>query len=202
MDTYSFIDALKNRALRGMPVSRDEVLRLLALAPDSEEAAYLGRAARDIAHIVVGNEGRVWSAIGIDCRPCSMNCGFCAFGEKWGLITEPHEWSDEAIIKAARAFVDEGASWVTLRTTEFYGLNRLCALAKKVREAVPGNYGLVVNTGEFGPLEARAMIASGIDAVYNSLRLGEGQTTCFRPEERKATLAAVRDCLLRRPAPS
>ena len=48
MDTYSFIDALKNRALRGMPVSRDEVLRLLALAPDSEEAAYLGRAARDI----------------------------------------------------------------------------------------------------------------------------------------------------------
>ena len=193
MNTYSFIDALKNRALRGMPVSRDEVLRLLALAPDSEEAAYLGRAARDIAHIVVGNEGRVWSAIGIDCRPCSMNCGFCAFGEKWGLITEPHEWSDEAIIKAARAFVDEGASWVTLRTTEFYGLNRLCALAKKVREAVPGNYGLVVNTGEFGPLEARAMIASGIDVVYHSLRLGEGRTTCFRPEERKATLAAVRD---------
>ena len=64
---------------------------------------------------------------------------------------------------------------------------------EKVREAVPGNYGLVVNTGEFGPLEARAMIASGIDVVYHSLRLGEGQTTCFRPEERKATLAAVRD---------
>ena len=73
--------------------------------------------------------------------------------------------------------MDEGASWVTLRTTEFYGLNRLCALAKKVREAVPGNYGLVVNTGEFGPLEARAMIASGIDVVYHSLRLGEGRTT-------------------------
>ncbi|MFQ9868548.1 MAG: hypothetical protein ACLRWP_17535 [Bilophila wadsworthia] len=49
-------------------------------------------------------------AIGIDCRPCSMNCGFCAFGEKWGLITEPHEWSDEAIIKAARAF-----SWMRAR---------------------------------------------------------------------------------------
>ena len=37
------------------------------------------------------------------------------------------------------------------------------------------------------------MIVSGIDVVYHSLRLGEGQTTCFRPEERKATLAAVRD---------
>ena len=122
-----------------------------------------------------------------------MNCGFCAFGEKWGLIAEPHEWDDEAVIKAARAFVDEGASWVTLRTTEFYGLNRLCALAKKVRGAVPGDYGLVVNTGEFGPVEAQAMPASGIDVVYHSLRLGEGRATCFRPEDRKATLAAVRD---------
>lgn len=90
-----------------------------------------------------------------------MNCGFCAFGEKWGLIAESHEWSDEAIIKAARAFVDEGASWVTLRTTEFTGLTACARWRKRMREAVPGNYGLVVNTGEFGPLEARAMIASG-----------------------------------------
>ena len=117
-----------------------------------------------------------------------------SFGEKWGLIAEPHEWSDGNIIKAARAFVDEGASWVTLRTTEFYGLDRLCTLAKK-RCARPflGAHGLVVNTGEFGPLEPRAMIASGIDVVYHSLRHGEGRTTCFRPEERKATLSAVRD---------
>ena len=55
MNTYSFIDALKNRALRGMPVSRDEVLRLLALAPDSEEAAYLGGARPGISRIL-------WSA--------------------------------------------------------------------------------------------------------------------------------------------
>ena len=109
MDTYSFIDALKNRALRGMPVSRDEVLRLLALAPDSEEAAYLGRAARDIAHIVVGNEGRVWSAIGIDCRPCSMNCGFCAFGEKWGLIRNR---MNGAMKRSSRR---RGLSWMRAR---------------------------------------------------------------------------------------
>ena len=95
---------------------------------------------------------------------------------------------DEAVIKAAQAFVDEGASWVTLRTTEFYGLNRLCALAKKVRGAVPGDYGLVVNTGEFGPAEARAMPASGIDVVYHSLRLWGRSGDMLPPEDRKATL--------------
>ena len=197
MDIHTFIEELKARALRGAPVSREDILRLLAIPPDSEEAAFLGRAARDLARVVAGNEGRVWSAIGIDCRPCSMNCEFCAFGEEWGLITEPHEWSDAEIIDAARDFVGAGASWVTLRTTEFYGLDRLCALAKRVRAAVPGDYGLVVNTGEFGPSEAREMLASGITVVYHSLRLGEGCATCFRPEDRKATLASVRDSDLR-----
>lgn len=197
MDVFAYLDDLKGRALRGEPARREDVLRLLAFAPDSEETACLGRAARDVARIVAGNEGRVWTAIGIDSRPCAMNCGFCAFGEKWGLVTKPQEWSDEAIILAARAFVDEGAAWVTLRTTEFYGLERLCALARKLRRAVAGDYGLVVNTGEFGPLEARTMSASGINVVYHSLRLGEGQTTCFQPEERLATLAAVRDSALK-----
>lgn len=193
---YTFIDDLKRRALCGAPASREDALNLLAFRPDSEEAAYLGRTARELARTVAGNEGRIWSAIGVDCRPCSMNCEFCSFGEQWGLIRTPHEWSDAAIIAAARKFVADGASWVTLRTTEFYGLDRLCTLAKKVRGAVAGDYGLVVNTGEFGPSEAQAMAAVGINVVYHSLRLGEGQTTSFRPEDRRATLAAVRDSKL------
>ena len=118
-DIHTFIKELRVRALSGAPVSREDILRLLAIPPDSEEAAFLGRTARELARIVAGNEGRVWSAIGIDCRPCPMNCEFCAFGEKWGLIAEPHEWSDAEIVDAALAFVGAGASWVTLRTTEF-----------------------------------------------------------------------------------
>ncbi len=197
MDDRAFVDVLKERALRGAPVSREEVLRLLAFDPESEAAACLGEAAREVARLVAGNEGRVWSAVGIDCRPCPMNCAFCSFGEKWGLVGEPREWSDEAVIAAAEAFVAAGAEWVTLRTTEFYGVERLCALARKVREAVPGEYGLVVNTGEFGARESEMMLAAGINIVYHSLRLGEGKTTCFRPEERLDTLHAVRDSALK-----
>ena len=197
MNDQLFVHTLKEQVLRGLSVSREDVLRLLAFEPESEAAACLGRTAREVARLVADNEGRVWTAIGIDCRPCPMNCGFCSFGEKWGLIDEPREWSDEAVIKAAAAFVADGAEWVTLRTTEFYGVERLCALARKVREAVPGEYGLVVNTGEFGPYEAGMMRAAGINIVYHSLRLGEGKTTCFRPEERLGTLHAVRDSELK-----
>lgn len=49
-----------------------------------------------------------------------MNCEFCSFGEKWGLIKDESEWPDEDVVKTARLSVSGGVSWFTLRTTEFY----------------------------------------------------------------------------------
>ncbi|MEG6502896.1 helix-turn-helix transcriptional regulator, partial [Desulfovibrio sp. 1214_IL3152] len=180
-------------AMRGVLASREDIIRLLDVSPSSAEAAFLGRRAREMAHAVAGNKGRVWSAIGVDCRPCPMNCGFCAFGEKWGLVSHPYEWPCGQIIDAARKSVEQGASWVTLRTTEFYSLPKLLGLVRALRAEVSGSYAVVVNTGEFGPEQASAMRAAGVGVVYHSLRLGEGSTTCFKVEERLATLAAVRD---------
>ena len=180
-------------AMRGVLPSCQDVVRLLDVSPSSTEAAFLGRRAREMAHAVAGNRGRVWSAVGVDCRPCPMNCGFCAFGEKWGLVSRPYEWPCGQIVAAAQKFVEQGASWVTLRTTEFYSLPRLLDLVRALRAEVSGSYAVVVNTGEFGPEQASAMRTAGVGVVYHSLRLGEGRTTCFKVEERLATLAAVRD---------
>ncbi len=180
-------------SLRGLLPSSEDIIHLLSVSPSSAEAAFLGRRARDMAHAVADNKGRVWSAVGVDCQPCRMNCEFCAFGEKWGLVARPYEWPCAQIIHAARKFVAQGASWVTLRTTEFYSLPKLLELVRELRREVSGSYGVVVNTGEFGPEQARAMQAAGLGVVYHSLRLGEGKTTCFKVEERLATLAAVRD---------
>ncbi len=186
-------DNIAHRALRGTHPTKEELVALFAVSPHSPEAAWLGHTARKMASHVAGNVGRVWSAIGVDCRPCSMNCQFCSFGEQWGIITTPYEWSSERIVSTARRFVAQGARWVTLRTTEFYSLDSLLALVRQLRHDVPGTYDVVVNTGEFGPEETAAMKAAGVTTVYHSLRLGEGTTTCFRVEERLATLAAVRD---------
>ena len=65
-----------------------------------------------------------------------------------GLIKDESEWPDEDVVKTARLSVSGGVSWFTLRTTEFYSVERLMALARKVRAEVPGDYALVVNTGE------------------------------------------------------
>lgn len=191
MDIRPYIDQLEAEALRGRQGTREDVLRLLALTPDSDDVRYLGVAARRVATVAAHNTGRVWSAIGLDSRPCPKNCTFCAFGAKWGLVREEKELSTAEAIAMTRRLVEAGAAWVTLRTTEYYGFDRLCRLARQIRDAVPGGYGLVVNTGQMGDEEVAAMQAAGIGVVYHSLRLGEGKCTCFSPQERLDTLRAV-----------
>lgn len=191
MEIRPFIDHLEAKVLRGAQGSREDVLRLLALTPDSDDVQYLGQAARRVAAVAAHNTGRVWSAIGLDCRPCPKNCTFCSFGAKWGLVREEKELSAGEVIAIARRLVREGAAWVTLRTTEYYGFDRVCKMARQIRDAVPGDYGLVVNTGQMGEEEVAAMQAAGIGVVYHSLRLGEGKCTCFSPQERLVTLRAV-----------
>lgn len=183
---------LAAKSLAGERLSKEEVLGLLALPPESPEAELLGQTARRMAAEAAGNRGRVWSAIGVDSRPCPMNCGFCSFGEKWGLLTGEHELSDERILEIARVFVAEGAAWLTLRTTEFFSRERLLALVRLVRAEIPGPYEIVVNTGDLGPGDAKALLAAGVSVIYHALRLGEGCCTGFTPEERQATLASVR----------
>ncbi|SHI93244.1 biotin synthase [Dethiosulfatibacter aminovorans DSM 17477] len=187
------IDMVYNMAIEGKEIEDGVLVEMLEIDPGSDDAQYLGKKARQLADRVVGNKGKIWASIGIDYQTCPMNCDFCSFGEEWNLFQGRHEWTDEEVIGQVKKYVNEGASWITLRTTQYYGIDRLNALAKKVRKEVPGDYGLVANTGEFGRLKAKEMIDAGIDTVYHTLRLGEGSSTKFNPEDRIDTLKAVED---------
>lgn len=50
----------------------------------------------------------------------------------------------------------------------------------------------MVNTGELEAADARALAAAGVNAVYHTLRLGEGETTGFKTATRLDTLGTVR----------
>jgi biotin synthase len=187
------IDLAYNLALEGKRIDDSILIELLELDSASKEASYLGEKARELAGKVVDNKGKIWASIGIDYQTCPMNCDFCSFGEEWNIFEGRHEWTDEEVVEQVEKYVSEGASWITLRTTQYYGIDRLNILAEKVRKEVPGDYGLVANTGEFGKLKAKEMKEAGIDTVYHTLRLGEGKDTKFNIEDRLATLSSVSD---------
>lgn len=185
------ISYARENALQGRLLDRDKIIALLEIDPDSSLADTLGKAAREVAAEITGNFGRVWASIGVDYAPCPVNCHFCSFGEQWGVIQEEYRWSATEIVDLAKKFLYGGAKWITLRTTEYYSLSELTALAKQIRKTIPGDYGIVANTGELTDQTATLLRNSGISIIYHSLRLREGIDTGLAVKSRLETLAAV-----------
>lgn len=194
--TKRIIDDARDTVLDGGMINESTILKLLEIDPHSEECEYLGQASREIMKKFFGGRARIGSSIGVDIRPCSMNCRFCALGKKWGLIQGEHELPDEVIIDLVREVISKGYFQVTLRTTEFYPVQKLCALGRKVREAVPGDYFLVANTGELTPNDANELVRAGFTGSYHTVRLREGIDTPFDPEERIKSIKSVNSSLL------
>ncbi|MFA6680093.1 MAG: hypothetical protein WCR96_06360, partial [Candidatus Methanomethylophilaceae archaeon] len=160
-ETKKIIDKTKETCLDGQFVERRTLLRLLSLDPESDECEYLGRSAREVSNILTENIATIGSSIGIDLCPCSMSCNFCALGKKWGLIDDEYVLSDEIIISLIRDVHGRGYNKFTLRTTEFYDLDKLCDLGRKIRTEISGNYILTVNTGELTLSMAKDLYSAG-----------------------------------------
>lgn len=183
-----FIDECKAKCLAGEALSRAEIISLLSVEIGSADDEYLRSAAREAAEKIAGGRGYIWCAVGMDYAPCSMNCKFCSFGEKWGIVREPRHVGQEEILSHVRQYAENGAAYVILRTTEFYDLDRLLGFIPEIRAKIPGGYAIVLNTGELDAAAASKAKAAGVYGVYHALRLREGTDTPFNPAERVATM--------------
>lgn len=186
-----FIDECKAKCLAGEALSRAEIISLLSVEIGSADDEYLRSAAREAAEKIAGGRGYIWCAVGMDYAPCSMNCKFCSFGEKWGIVREPRHVGQEEILSHVRQYAENGAAYVILRTTEFYDLDRLLGFIPEIRAKIPGGYAIVLNTGELDAAAAAKAKAAGVYGVYHALRLREGMDTPFNPAERIATMKNV-----------
>lgn len=177
-------------------LDKEQLVQLLSIEPGSEEYRLLGRAARTLAREITGDKAYLWGAIGVDFAPCSMNCDFCSLGEAWGITKEVREYDEEETIRQVREYAEQGVYWIVLRTTEFYSKDQLAEMIVNIRKAVPGDYQLGLNIGEFDLETANRLADCGVNFIYHSLRLGEGKDTRFEPQVRLNTLQAVKDSSL------
>ncbi|MEI7831755.1 MAG: radical SAM protein [bacterium] len=179
------------RAEAGELLTEDDALWLMR-TDDEQAVARLFAIADARTRSITGGKGLVWGAIGVDAKPCSRGCAFCSLGH-WQPGAEPYELDDEEVCARARALVQAGVDWVTLRTTQDYGLERLIEVGAKVRALLPEHVGLVANTGEMDANTATRLSDAGFTMSYHVLRLREGIDTGLDPAERLKTLAVVRD---------
>jgi len=192
-DVKILVDRVKDMSMNDIEIDRNTLLALLELVPGSKECDYLGAAAREVAKKKGKNKGGVSSSVGLDLAPCPVSCKFCSLGAKWGLIDKEYVLPEGRVIKIIRTKFEEGFKQFIIRTTEFYDLNKLGELAKRIRKEVPGEYVLTVNTGELTLDEAKMLKESGFNGAYHALRLREGIDTPITPETRIATIKAIKE---------
>lgn len=191
------VDQVLYEARKGATQDYETIVRLLSIDPVSEEGEYLQEQARLFGMEVSDGVAGIAGAIGVDLAPCKMNCGFCSFGEDWGLVTEPRTLSIDEVLELARDYVENGVTKVTLRTTEFFPISTLCSWIKRIRREIPGNYELNLNVGELTPQAAQACYQAGASSAYHVCRMGEGVDTPFDPEVRKRSIRVIAESPLK-----
>lgn len=192
MKALELIEKAKDSALKGRVLDRESIISLLQIDPESEECQLLGDAARSVATEICSDRAYLWAAIGVDFKPCPMNCDYCSLGEKWGIVKEERVLEEREVIELVSQFIKQGVRWIVLRSTQFYSLDKLLELSALIRKEVQGDYELGLNVGEFDERIALRMTDAGLGFVYHTLRLREGVNTRFDPDERLATLEAVK----------
>ena len=191
------IDACREKALRCEDLTREELIALISIDPDSEDCDYLGETAMDVKRRFSGNVARLGTSIGLDLRPCKMSCDFCSLGEKVGLITQEYEISDDTAVQLITDLRKRGFYQFTLRTTEFYPIERLANLARRIRSELGWEFALSGNTGELTPKKAKMLKDAGINAVYHAVRLREGIDTPLSIKTRSETIRNAKAAGLR-----
>lgn len=186
------IQIAKEKALKGITLTKDEIIELLSIKLGSDEDKELRKTAREVAKIKTNNTAYIWSAIGADFATCPMNCKFCSFGEEWGIIKKTVHYSTKKIIEKARYFIENGARFIVLRTTEFYSIPKLLVIVKRIKKEIPGDYDIILNTGEFDMTTSNLMYESGVSGVYHACRIREGIDTPFEIDVRRNTMNNVK----------
>lgn len=188
----NIIEKAKEKALNGEVLSRKEIIELLSIELGSEEDKELRRVAREVSQIKTNNTAYIWSAIGADFISCPMNCKFCSFGEEWGIIKDKVRYSAKQIIEKAKYFIENGARFIVLRTTEFYSVPKLLEIVKKMKKEIPGDYEVILNTGELDMTISNLIYEEGISGIYHACRIREGIDTPFEVSVRKNTMNNVK----------
>ena len=196
MNKIELIQYAKEQCLAGTVLSREEVAALLDIPVGSQEDLFMRETADQVAKIITGGEGCIWCAVGMDYTCCGMNCRFCSFGEKWGVIQESRHVTEEEIMDSARRYAEGGADYIILRTTEFFDFDRLIEYVPEMRKKIPGDYKVVLNTCEIDAKMAEKAAKAGVYGAYHALRLREGTDTPFDPEHRKAAMQVITDSQL------
>jgi len=174
-------------------LSEAEIVDLLRIDTYSNEFYELLAVSNSRSRKNFGDKGYVFTQIGINAEPCSINCKFCSMGAShYALDSTWRKTADdirEQLIILQKSYFDD----FFLMTTADYSLEEFISIGEKVKPFLRKDQKLVANIGDFDLDVARKLKEAGFTGAYHINRLREGTDTMADPVERGKTLRAIKE---------
>lgn len=169
----------------------EEILGLLNLENHSRDYYRLLYVSNRLSRKKFGNRGYVFTQIGINAEPCSVNCAFCSLGA--GHYSLDSEWCKDIgqIKEEIRKLQNFSFDDFFLMTTADYPVSKFIAVAAEVKPLLKSDQKFVANIGDFDFKTATELKKAGITGVYHINRLREGTDTLASPANREKTIEAA-----------
>ncbi len=182
--------------MENIMLNKNDAIKLLSTEIGSTEYYKIIGEANEYSRKQFNNKSVIFAQIGLDARPCSVNCKFCMLAKDNFDESNNTKMPVEKILAKAEELILAGANEIFLMTTAEYDKEELLEIGKKVRTLMPKDMRMVVNTGDFDLNFAKRLKETGFTGVYHICRLGESVDTSSSIEDRLVTLKAINDANL------
>ncbi|MBN2108935.1 MAG: radical SAM protein [Deltaproteobacteria bacterium] len=182
------ISELLKKSRSGNVLSRDELLYLLSLAPDSVETYRVMAEANRLSKELSDTKAEIHAQFAINLAPCPCDCLFCSFAEINGIFNESTELTPEQAMDYARQFEIDGANALYMMTTAQYPFERFLEISQEVKTKLNPETTLIANVGDQTLKNAFRLKDAGFSGVYHAVRLREGSDTSLSVEKRMQSI--------------
>jgi len=182
------VDDLLLKSRNEEKLSRDELVYLLSLPPDSADGYRVMAEANRMSKELTDNRAEVHAQLALNLGPCSCNCTFCSFARVNGVFDKETRLEPAEAVAYARRFEEDGANAVFIMTTAAYAFGRFVEISQEIRSNLKPQTTLIANIGDQSLENARRIKDAGFSGVYHALRLREGIDTGLAPEKRKESI--------------
>ena len=185
------------KALEGNGLTEAETCELYAVPERSKEAAYIRWAGQELSMQATGGIAEIHAQIGLNATTCPKDCLFCSFARVNDVRKGVYEVPKADVLEYAQAYVEEGANLLLMLTTASYQFDKLEDMVASVREVIPADMPLLVNTEDMTLERAKRLKAAGAQGAYHAIRMREGIDTTIPVEERLKTFDHMREAGLK-----
>ncbi|MDB9823024.1 radical SAM protein [Deltaproteobacteria bacterium] len=179
---------LMRKSQDGEMLSREELIYLLGLSPDSAESYLVMAEANRISKELSMGQAEVHAQFALNLAPCPSDCLFCSFAQINGVFTEETRLEPEQAVAYAKQFESDGANAVFVMSTARYPFEQFIEMSQEIRKNLKPETTLIANVGDQSLENSEKLKETGFSGVYHALRLREGTDTKLSPENRKKSI--------------